>query len=101
MLEDPQVQKLMRQALAEVLPYPGGIEVLSEAMVDFDGRDVLRITLVLSEQTAKSIAGDQAMKLITEIRDSLLREGDERFPLIYYATPEDLLHADDPDDESD
>ena len=90
MLESPDVVKLMKQVAAGVLPASQLVEVRSEPMTDFDGRDVLRITLVLSEEAAKSFGGERALNLLTDIRDSLLRKGDERFPLIYYATPADL-----------
>lgn len=99
MLEDPQVQELTRQITAEVMPSSGLVEIMSEPMIDFDGREVLRITLVLTDEAAKTFSGDQALTLLNELRDSLLREGDERFPLIYYMTESDRAEGDLEDDE--
>lgn len=97
MLDDPQIQKLMKQIAAGVIPANQLLEVRSEPMLDSEGQDALRITLVLTDEAAKTLTGSQAVLLLTDIHDSLLNVGDERFPLLYYATPSDL--GDDVTDE--
>jgi len=91
MLNDPQILKLMKRVAAGVLPASQILEIRTETTVDSEGKDALRITLVLTDDAAKTLSGDQAIELLTDIHDSLLREGDERFPLLYYATPADLV----------
>jgi hypothetical protein len=90
MLNDPQIQTLMKRIAAGVLPGNQLVEVRSEPTVDADGKDALRITLVISDEAANTLTGEQLSSLLLDIHDCLLNEGDERFPLIYYATPDDL-----------
>ena len=93
MLEDPQIQKLMRQVTAGILPSKSLIEVRSEPAEDAEGQAALRITLVMSESAIDVLTPEQLVTLLTEVHDSLLREGDERFPLLSYSTPADLIAA--------
>ena len=90
MLNDPQIQKLMKQVAAGVIPGSQLVEVRSEPAVDAEGKDALRITLVVSDEAASTLTGEQLASLLVDIHDCLLNEGDERFPLINYATPSDL-----------
>lgn len=89
MLADPQVQNLMREVAAGVFPAQQLLEVRSEPSFDEDGREALRITLVLTDEIAQALTGEQLTSLLVDVHHALLREGDERFPVIYYATPTD------------
>lgn len=89
MLEDPEIQKLMKEIAAGIFPAKGLLEVVSEATSDEYGQDALRITLVISDETAHQISGKQLSELLHELRHSLLREGEERFPHIHFKTPAD------------
>lgn len=93
MLEDPQIQKLMRQVAAGILPTKSLLEVRSEPVEDSEGQEALRITLVMAEHAIDVVTPKQIVALLTEIHDCLLREGDERFPMISYSTPADLVAA--------
>lgn len=96
MLENPQVQKLMKRIAGGIFPSQQLIEVHSEPTSDSEGKEALRITLVLSDEAAHAMTGKQLSNLLTEIHDCLLREGDERFPLLHFETPTDR-GADDED----
>lgn len=89
MLEDPQVQKLMKQVAAGIFPSAGLLDVLSEPASDEYGQDSLRITLVISDEAASQLTGKQLSELLHELRHSLLSSGDERFPHIHFKTPAD------------
>lgn len=93
MLEHPQIQKLMAQVAAGILPTKSLLEIRSEPVEDSEGQDALRITLVMAENAIDVLTAKQIVTLLTEVHDSLLREGDERFPLISYSTPADLVAA--------
>lgn len=99
MLEGPQVQKLMQQLIAGKFPNKSLLQVISEPGEDAEGQDALRITLVLAESAIDVMTPDQIASLLTEVHDCLIREGDERFPLISYSTPADLLAAQNENDE--
>lgn len=69
------------------------LRFLTEPTTDSEGKEALRITLVLTPAAAKTFTGDQAVDLILSIQSSLLKEGDERFPIIEYATEDELLES--------
>ncbi|MEO7739715.1 MAG: hypothetical protein ABIS10_10550 [Novosphingobium sp.] len=64
--------------------------VQTEGFTSSEGEDALRITLVLTPETVEAITGDDALKLLLEINDSLRREGDERFAIVEYTTADDV-----------
>lgn len=97
MLEDRQIQALMKEVAAGVMPATQLLDVRTEPALDADGKDALRITVVISDDAARSLTGAQLANLLLDVHDGLLREGDERFPLISYATPTDNGEADDED----
>jgi len=66
-------------------------DFLSESTTDVEGNAALKITIVLaSELSAATTPGDAILNTLVQIHDELLKEGDERFPFIRYATQEDL-----------
>lgn len=66
----------------------------SAPTTDVDGNDALQITIVLtSESSAATMPPDAALKTLVQVHDELLKEGDNRFPFISYATPEDLRNT--------
>ncbi len=65
-------------------------DVVTENTTSSDGEDALRITLVLTPETVDAITGDDALKLLVDINDSLRREGDVRFAIVEYATADDV-----------
>ncbi len=97
MLEDPQVVKLMKQVAAGVFPAKELLDVRSEPSSDWEGQDSLRITLLLSDEGAAQMTGEQLASLLREIRDSLVGKGDERFPYLYFKTSTDFSSDEDPD----
>lgn len=94
MLEDPEIQKLMKHIAAEIFAPQDLLEVLSQAASDEYGHDALRITLVISNDAASQLSGKQLSDMLHELRYSLLREGDERFPHIHFTTPADSVSDD-------
>jgi hypothetical protein len=89
MLDGPQIQKMMKQIAAGIFPVDQLLEVASKPMLDVDGDEGISITLVMTDEAAQSMTGDQITALLRNLREGLLREGDERFPLVSYATPSD------------
>ena len=68
--------------------------VLVEPMVDSQGDEALRVTLVLDPEAVDRITGDQALDVLVDIKRAVRAAGDERLPIIYYATEEDLAAED-------
>lgn len=89
MLEDPQIQQMMKQVAAGIFPAEQLLNVSSEVASDEEGKDALRITLIITDEAAGKLTGKQLTDLLVELHDSLLHQGDDRFPHLYFATPTD------------
>jgi hypothetical protein len=64
--------------------------VIAEPFVDSQGDAALRITIVLRPNVAMRLTGDAVLDTLVQIQRRLSQEGEERFPLIEYATREEL-----------
>jgi hypothetical protein len=98
MLNVPELQKLARKLVKERMPSVSLDNVFAENMTSSGGDPSLRITLVLTPETADAITGEDALKLLVDINDGLQREGDERFAIVEYTTADDFYDDDDLDD---
>lgn len=63
---------------------------ISQSATDSEGKDALRITLVLKQEAVQSLSGDSALDILVELQNELDRQGEERFPIIEYATDQEL-----------
>jgi hypothetical protein len=90
MLHDKQLQQLARQIVGKRLPALKLDDVLTENTTISSGEAGLRITLVLTPESAETMSGDDVLKLLVSIREGLEREGEDRFPIVEYATKDDL-----------
>ena len=50
----------------------------------------MRITIVIRPGAAAKIKGDAALDTLVQIQDRLRAAGEERFPIVEYATKEEL-----------
>lgn len=71
--------------------------VISEPTIDSKGDEALRVIVVLSDDEARQIDGDTALDLMVKIDDDLRAKGEERFPIVEFATEQELAAGDDPD----
>jgi hypothetical protein len=94
MLHDKQLQAIAREIALKRLPLLGLDEVLTENTTISTGEPGLRITFVLTPESAEAISGDDVLKLLVSIRNRLEHDGEDRFPIVEYATKEDLAEAD-------
>jgi len=65
--------------------------IVTEPATDSEGKEALRIILVLKPGAAKILTGDQALDLLVGIQQKLQAEGEERFPIVEYATEQELV----------
>ena len=73
--------------------------IAAELTADSEGKDALSILMVLTPKGALTMTGDNLIELLSGIWDGLEDRGDERMPILRYATEEGLAEADE-DDES-
>jgi hypothetical protein len=64
--------------------------IISEPTVDSEGRDALKITIVIYPGATAKIKGDAALDTLVQIQHRLREAGEERFPIVEYATKEEL-----------
>jgi len=72
------------------------LRVVTEPTTDFEGGEALRLLIVIApgvaEATSDAAAGDTLVQIIDRLQDA----GEERFPIVEYATEEELADIDSP-----
>lgn len=81
------IEKIIKQAARKSIRLQRAIV---EPTVDSQGEEALRVTLVLDPQVIERVAGDQALDVLFEINEALQSAGDDRLPIIFYATEEEV-----------
>lgn len=64
--------------------------VIVEPATDSRGNEAVRITVVLQPGAVERITGDQALGFLGGLHDQLWQRGEERSPIVSYATEEEL-----------
>jgi hypothetical protein len=72
------------------------VRVESEPTTDSQGKEALDILIVITPGLEDNFTGDDVLDTLVQISDRLQRAGDERFPIISYATEEELADIDSP-----
>ena len=89
-LNEDKINQIVREvAAASLAPYASG-RVINEPTTDSTGQDALRITIVIAPDSAPKINGDAVLGTWVQIQDRLQAAGEERFPIIQFATEEEL-----------
>jgi hypothetical protein len=89
-IDDAKIIEIAKTVATKNLHSSSVSNVTSEDVVDSVGRDALQITIVLTSGSSERITGEQALKTLVDIQDSLQRQGEQRLPIIAYATEDEL-----------
>jgi len=65
--------------------------VITETGTDSEGKELLRIILILKPESVKNVTGNQTLDVLVGIQQKLQAEGEERFPIVEYATEQELV----------
>jgi hypothetical protein len=95
MLATNEIIKIANDVAAANLTSSSVSSILSESTVDSEGREALRITIVIEPGAAAKIMGDAVLDTLVQIQDRLREAGEERFPIVEYATKEELEESGD------
>jgi hypothetical protein len=95
MLDEKKIRQIAREVATANLSSANFTSVLSGPAVDSEGHDALRITIVIKPAAVSKIGGDAVLDTLVQIRNRLLKEGEERFPIIEYATEKELSESGD------
>ena len=90
MLELRGVDQVVDKAASSALTRAVVSRVFSKPTIDSEGREALNVTVVLKQGKGGSVSGDAALSAIVRIQHDLRERGEERFPIVYFATEEEL-----------
>src|ERR1700676_3334710 len=90
MLDEKRIREIVQEVANANLTSANVTSVSSSAAVDSEGHDALRITIVIKPGSASKIKGDATLDTLVGIQDRLRAEGEERFPIVEYATKKEL-----------
>ena len=63
---------------------------MAEPVSTSEGEDALRITVVLTPEAVNQLASGHPLDVLVQTSDQLRSAGDQRFPILKYATEEEL-----------
>jgi hypothetical protein len=90
MLDEKRIRQIAEEVATTHLTSANVSSVSSTAAIDSEGRQALRITIVIKPGAEEKIKGDAALDTLVQIQDRLRKAGEERFPIVEYATKKSL-----------
>jgi hypothetical protein len=90
MLDHGRVAEIAREVAAAKRGAGIVEEVSRKPAFDSDGHETLHVTIVIRQGINGRIGGGAALETLAQLRYRLQEEGDERFPIVEYATREEL-----------
>jgi hypothetical protein len=72
------------------------LRVVSEPTTDSEGTEALRLLIVMAPGLDEAVSDNAVVDTLVQIVDRLRDAGEERFPIIEYATEEELADIDSP-----
>lgn len=97
MLEREQLKKIISDVVATHTTPGSVIDVMTEPATAFDGEEAVRITIVLTPNAVTQLEAGPAGDTVIQIMDRLRAAGEERFPILQYATEAELEQVGDPE----
>lgn len=86
--------RLVRSPLAAALGADNVIRVTHEATTDSEGRDAVKITVVLAPEAIGRFRKGATLDALVRVQERLFDMRDERTPILHYATEAELAeHA--------
>lgn len=68
--------------------------VITEPVIDSEGEEALRITLVVKPDVAQRLNGDTTLDILVRLQQELQKDGEDRLPIVEYATEQELNSED-------
>ena len=90
MLDEKRIREIAQEAATANLTSANFTSIASSTATDSEGHEALRIVIVIKPGAETKIEGDAALDTLVEIQNRLRKEGEERFPLVEFATEEEL-----------
>ena len=90
MLDIRKISQIVSEVASANLAPQSIVRVVSEPTTDSEGREALRITIVVPPDSVTRLKGDAVLDNLVQIQNRLRDAGEERFPIVEYATQEEL-----------
>jgi hypothetical protein len=96
MLDQDKIDRVAFAAASTALARAQVTRIFSEPVIDSTGHEALRITIVLKDDAAVgNVSGSDAVDALVRIQTSLQKSGEDRLPIVEYATEEELKQSGD------
>ena len=100
MLSQNEIDDIAKQVATANLSSTMVSSAISAPGFDSEGHDALRITIVLTPASSTAaIDGDKLLDTLVQIQEQLRKRGEERLPIIEYATTKELEEKESNDSE--
>jgi hypothetical protein len=93
MLDDKKIRQIASEVATANISGGNFTSVISGPAIDSEGHEALRITIVIKPGAEPKINGEAALNTLVQIQDRLRKAGEERFPIIEYATKKELRES--------
>jgi len=93
MLKESDIDIIVQRVASANLASDSIVSVISSPTVDPVGDPALRIRITVTPESTAAISGDAALRTLHEIHRHLQERGEDRFPIIEYATPGEVERA--------
>ena len=97
MLDFPEIGHIAAAAARLSLGDKNVLRGFAEPIIDPEGRDAVRVTIVVTPNAEARIDGDALLQTLLQINKKLRQAGEERQSVVYYTTEEELAEIDDPE----
>ncbi|OLB71494.1 MAG: hypothetical protein AUI16_23255 [Alphaproteobacteria bacterium 13_2_20CM_2_64_7] len=93
MLKEPEINIIVQKVASANLASDSIVSVNNSPTVDSVGDPALRIRITVTPVSTAAISGDAALRTLHEVHRLLQEQGEDRFPIIEYATPAEAERA--------
>lgn len=90
MLEADQISRIVSEVVRANTTPTSVRRVTTEPAVDSEGKDALRITIVVTPEAVAQLEAGPVVDTLVQVQDRLREAGEDRFPIIDYATEAEL-----------
>jgi hypothetical protein len=95
MLDDKRIAQIATEVATANLSRQNFTSITSGSDTDSTGQEALRITIVIPAGAEKRIQGNAALSTLVQMQERLREAGEDRFPIIEYATERELAESGD------
>jgi hypothetical protein len=90
-MDDKQITSIVKNIATANLSSDIIKSVLLSQGTDSTGNTALLVTIVLTPGSSEKVSGEAALDTLVSLRKALTEKGEERFPIVEYATEDELV----------